>query len=123
MKKYFKSITTSMAILIAGLSLSTAFVGNTASAAPSYNALDENNVTVSLPFVTQIETGDFPYAILDPIGVEMLNGISPRILINPDNTLRHSPVKVTMSDGTVLLQYNDTGWYVDQSQVVTNILR
>lgn len=120
MNKTIKFFTTSMALLITSIGISTA-------AATTTQAATTEDISVSevtpLPHATKIEVGNFTYAITKPIGVQTLSGISPRILINPDHIFHHSDVRVTMSDGTVLLRYNDNGWYVDASQVETNILR
>ncbi|AKP68110.1 hypothetical protein [Companilactobacillus ginsenosidimutans] len=112
MKKTLRMILTSS---IVGLGLFST-LGFTAPIAQA--ATTDTTTQYQLPHAVQIETGNFYYEISKPIGFQTLEGISPLMLINPDGIIRNSKVRVTMSDGTVLLQYgNENAYYVDQSQV------
>lgn len=121
MKKSIRTIVTS-AVLALGLAST---VGLSAPIAQAATTDDTDAVDYyQMPYVTQIETGNFYYEITKPIGYQTLSGISPLMLINPDGVIRNSKVKVTMSDGSVLLQYGtENAYYVlaDQVKLYTNV--
>ncbi|WP_300559530.1 hypothetical protein [Companilactobacillus sp.] len=121
MKKSIRTIVTS-AVLALGLAFT---VGLSAPIAQAATTDDTGAVDYyQMPYVTQIETGNFYYEITKPIGYQTLSGISPLMLINPDGVIRNSKVKVTMSDGSVLLQYGtENAYYVlaDQVKLYTNV--
>lgn len=121
MKKSIRTIVTS-AVLALGLAST---VGLSAPIAQAATTDDTGAVDYyQMPYVTQIETGNFYYEITKPIGYQTLSGISPLMLINPDGVIRNSKVKVTMSDGSVLLQYGtENAYYVlaDQVKLYTNV--
>lgn len=118
MKIIKKSIKTAVISSVLALGLLGSSVG---ALAPVTQAATTETTTESqyqLPHVVKIETGNFYYQINKPIGFQTLDGISLLMLINPDGIIRNSKVKVTMSDGTVLLQFGkDNVYYVDASQV------
>lgn len=124
MKKIIKSILTGLIILMPSVGLFGLLTPSVADAdtLPMSEVNQSTSDISSLPHVTDIETGNFTYVILKPIGVQTLTGISPLMLINPDHKFHHSDVKVTMSDGSTLLRYND-GLFVNASQVETHVLR
>jgi hypothetical protein len=113
MKKTIRTILTS-SVLALGVFSTLGLSAPIAKAATTSDTTEQ----YQLPHVVQIETGNFYYEITQPIGFQTLEGISPLMLINPDGIIHNSKVKVTMSDGTVLLQYGtDNAYYVDASQV------
>ncbi|MCH4008907.1 hypothetical protein [Companilactobacillus sp.] len=121
MKKSIRTVVTS-AVLALGLAST---VGLSAPIAQAATTDDTGAVDYyQMPYVTQIETGNFYYEITKPIGYQTLSGISLLMLINPDGVIRNSKVKVTMSDGSVLLQYGtENAYYVlaDQVKLYTNV--
>ncbi|MQS45943.1 hypothetical protein [Companilactobacillus mishanensis] len=119
MKNSMKKIITG-SIIALGLLSTTGIATPIANAAATNEA--DNTAQYELPHVTRIETGNFYYEINKPIGFQTLSGISLLMLLNPDGIIRNSQVKVTMSDGTQLYQYdNENGFYFDASQVKTYV--
>lgn len=114
MKKSIRTIVTS-AVLALGLAST---VGLSAPIAQASTTTDTDQAYLDMPRVEKIETGNFYYEITQPIGYQTLSGISPLMLINPDGFIYNSKIKVTMSDGTQLLQWGtDNAYYVNASQV------
>lgn len=119
MKKSIRTIVTS-SVLALGLLSTLGLSAPIAQAATTSDTTEQ----YQLPHAVQIETGNFYYEITKPIGFQTLGGISPLMLVNPDGIIRNSRCRVTMSDGTVLLQYGtENAYYVDQSQVTTYVAR
>lgn len=120
MKKTMK-----LAILSGALSLgllSTFSAVPVANAATTAQDSTTSSVQYQLPHAVKIETGNFYYEIVKPIGFQTLEGISPLMLVNSDGIIRNSKVRVTMSDGSVLLQFkygnaDDSTYYVNADQV------
>lgn len=122
MKKSIRTIVTS-SVLALGLLSTLGLSAPIAQAATTSNN-DDTGAYYKMPYVVKIETGNFYYEITKPIGYQTLSGISPLMLVNPDGIIRNSKVRVTMSDGTQLLQFGqDNAYYVDASQVTlyTNV--
>ncbi len=112
-----KTIRTLLTATVVALGLGTTI----SMSAPIAKAATDDETSVmqyQLPHVVQIETGHYSYMLTKPIGFQTLEGISPLMLINPDGIIHSSKIKVTMSDGTILLQWGkDNAYYVDASQV------
>ncbi|WP_099974841.1 hypothetical protein [Lactobacillus terrae] len=121
MKKNITNILASLVLPLSAFGIFTPTIAN-ADTIPMAEIQKSNSNQNIIPHVTNIQTGNFLYIISKPTDVQTLSGISPLMIINPDNIFHYSDVKVTMSDGTTLLRYKGE-LYVNMSNVEANILR